>query len=62
MAPSTLDRTRLDKYVFGSTSTITGDTFGNYRCDLTFSAPTDTMFPYIATNAPEFSANCSIAG
>src|SRR6218665_1647660 len=57
-------RTRIDKFVFKSTSTITVDknVLDNYTCTVAFNAPIDIGDDLIATNAPEFSAFCSVAG
>ena len=57
-------RTRIDYYVFASTSTITVDSSvsQDYTCTVTFNAPTDIVYDFIATNAPEFSASCSVEG
>ena len=57
-------RTRIDDYVFESTSTITVDNTvpKNFACTVAFNEPTDIVYDFIATNAPEFSASCSVAG
>ena len=57
-------RTRIEHYVFESTSTITVDNSvpQNFTCVVTFNAPTDIEYTFIATNAPEFSASCSEEG
>jgi len=57
-------RTRIDYYVFESTSTITVDTSvsQDFTCTVSFNAPTDIVYDFIATNAPVFSASCSVAG
>jgi len=60
----TPSRTRFDYYVFQSTSTITVDNSvpRNFTCIIAFNAPTDIVYDFIATNAPEFSASCSVEG
>ena len=57
-------RTRIDYYVFQSTSTIMVDNSisENFTCVVSFNAPTDVVYDFIATNAPEFSASCSVEG
>ena len=57
-------RNRIDYYVFESTSTITVDSSisDNFTCTVAFNAPTDIEYDFIATNAPEFSASCSVEG
>lgn len=57
-------RTRSDNDAFESTSTITVDSSvsENFTCTITFSAPNETEYEVIATNAPEFGASCSVEG
>jgi len=60
----TPQRSRIDYYVFVSSSTITVDSSDskNFTCTVTFNAPTDIEYNFIATNAPEFNASCSVEG
>ena len=60
----TPSRTRIDEYTFKSTSTITVDNSvpENFTCIVTFNAPTDIIYAFIATNVPEFRASCSVEG
>ena len=60
----TPQRRRIDYYTFVSTSTITVDNSvpENVTCTIAFNAPTDMYYDFIATNAPEFSASCSVEG
>ena len=55
---------RIDYYVFQSTSTIMVDSSvpENYTCTVAFNSPTDISYDFIAMNAPEFSASCSVEG
>ena len=64
LANYTLERTRIDPYVFLSQSTITADAASpdDYECELSFSAPDVSQFPFVVTNVPEFSASCSTSG
>lgn len=64
LASYTLLGDRNDPNVFNATSTITssGGTPANYTCELTFAAPTDIAYPWIAANAPEFNKSCSTTG
>ena len=64
LASYTLQMERIDLYVSYATSTITSDSGApeNYECELTFAAPTDIQYPWIATNAPEFKESCSTTG
>ena len=64
LATYTLERNKIDPCVFFSQSTITIDAASPdyYECEMSFAAPTDILFPYIATNAPEFSESCSTEG
>ena len=54
--------TKIDEYVFQSTSTITvnNDVSESFTCNVAFNAPTDIKYDFIATNAPDFSASCSV--
>lgn len=60
----TPQRIRVDYYVFVSISVITldGSVPDNFTCTVTFNAPTDIVYNFIATNAPEFNASCSVEG
>ena len=57
-------RTRIDEFVYESTSTITVDKTAaqDFTCMIAFNAPTDIEYDFIATNAPVFSASCSVSG
>ena len=64
LATYTLDRKRIDPYVFLSQSTITTgtDSPDHYECELSFSAPDLSQFPFVVANAPEFNESCSTSG
>lgn len=57
-------RKRIDYYVYASTSTITVENSDpeNFTCTVAFNAPTDIVYKFIATNAPDFSASCTVEG
>jgi len=57
-------RNRIDYYVYESTSTITVDNSvsDSFTCNVAFNEPTDIVYDFIATNAPDFSASCSVEG
>jgi len=57
-------RARIDYYVFESTSTITvnNSVAQNFTCTVAYNEPTDIVYDFIATNAPDFSASCSVEG
>lgn len=52
---------KMDTYVYTATSTFTisSSPVHDYQCTVTFGEPTDVQYPFIATNAPEFSETCS---
>ena len=60
----TPQRTRINEFAYESTSTITTDSSvtDNFTCTVAFNTPTDIVYNFIATNAPEFSASCSVEG
>src|SRR6218665_1192878 len=64
LATYTLQRTKIDDYVFLSQSTITIDTASSdiYECEMSFAEPIDIQYPSFAANAPEFSESCSTEG
>lgn len=57
----TPEKEKDDMLVFTATSTITvrRSNLHSYQCTLTFGEPEADRYPYIATNAPEFSESCS---
>jgi len=64
LSTATLPRKRNGPYVFYSESTIIGDGGdpSRYTCELTFAAPNNNQFPFVATNAPEFNESCDVDG
>jgi len=64
LATYTLERTRIDPYVFLSQSTITRDATSpdEYECELSFSGPDISQFPFVVPNAPEFNESCYTSG
>src|SRR6218665_1685438 len=64
VATYVLNRTRIDAYVFSATSTITIDpaSSDNYECEMSFSEPDVSQFPFVVSNAPEFIESCSTEG
>lgn len=60
----TPQRNRINETVYESTSMITVDSNSveTFTCTVTYNAPTDTEYDWIAKNAPEYSASCSIEG
>ena len=58
----TLQRDIIDWPVYFASSTITtnsGTHVEDYQCELTFDAPTEIQYDWIATNAPTFKESCS---
>lgn len=57
-------RSKLTELIIESKSTLTVDSSiaASFTCTVAFNAPTDIVYDFIAKNAPQFSASCSVEG